>query len=88
MNKEAMHTFDQICPKNNHTKNNKGKEETLNINLKTITTNNDRWDVPASTFYHFFGGGFKIQDSRFSGAFLESRGLDSRFKIQDSKRTS
>ena len=32
--------------------------------------------------------GGRIQDSRFSRAFLESRGLGTRFKIQDPKRTS
>jgi hypothetical protein len=26
----------------------------LNNNIKTITTNNERWDVLASPFYHFF----------------------------------
>jgi hypothetical protein len=28
----------------------------LNKNIKTITTNNKRWDVLASPFYHFFMG--------------------------------
>ena len=43
-------------PKIPHTKNIKGRDETLNPNIKkkNITTNNERWDVPASPFYYFF----------------------------------
>ena len=35
-------------------KNTKGKEETLNNNIKTITADNECWDVPVSPFYYFF----------------------------------
>ena len=46
--------FGQKSPKIPIGKNIKGKDETLNKNIKTITTNNKRWDVLASLFYHFF----------------------------------
>jgi hypothetical protein len=44
----------KIVPKPPPHKNIKDKEEALNTNQKTITTNNERWDVPVSLFYHFF----------------------------------
>jgi len=41
---------------NHHRKKHQSKDETLNKNIKTITTNNKRWDVLASPFYHFVYG--------------------------------
>ena len=46
--------FGQKSPKIPIGKNIKGNDETLNKNIKTITTNNKRWGVLASPFYHFF----------------------------------